>query len=191
MVDDTVVSSQGESLFDPEFATEGPALTFQDQGTGNLWVCAIDAAKGTWTPLNGKQTLVDQRLSLFAGTLQGPEWAIDSGGSRIVYTKNVRGVPAIGVAKRVENGWQTFVHFTVSNSKTSREQTVRGNADVWLAEISNAGKILWFRQVNDPKTTRIKDSEVLVTDSTGLHLLRRNSFEWRTPHSPVRQWDNQ
>ena len=166
MVDDTVVSSQEESLFDPEYATEGPALTFQDQGTGNLWVCPIDAAKGTWTPLNGKQTLVDQRLSLFAATLQGPEWAIDSGGSRIVYTKNVRRVPAIGVAKRVENGWQTFLHFTVSNSKTSKEQSVRGKADVWLAEISNAGKILWFRQVNDPKTTRIKDSEVLVTDST-------------------------
>jgi hypothetical protein len=328
VVDDIVVSSRRESLSDPEYVNdvnEGPALTFQDdQDTGNLWVCAIDAGNGTWTPRNGKQTLVDQGLAPTAVTRQGPEWAIDSGGSRIVYTKNEGGVGAIGVAKRGENGWQTsilpdsersaaydgskeesdssarvlfkfapgsgpvkvgwrtldesstaqwvpvdnpmeggwarglravvildgntgqvlrydidtlqiqqlttgggdkrfpvlwqnlnfsnpqlalvlngetlaiyqedgsvwkktdqaeppskyryifrpeyfefggrsFVHFTVGN-RTNPQQTTR--AEVWIAEISDIGTILWFRRVNDPKTTRIKDSEVLVTDRT-------------------------
>jgi hypothetical protein len=103
VVNDTVVSSPDVSLKDPEFADASQLMTCKDLD-GRLWLNYVDATTGTWSPMDGRQWLLDDQL---ANVGQGPEWALGRGGDSIVYTKNIGGILTLYQARNSNGQWLT------------------------------------------------------------------------------------
>jgi hypothetical protein len=104
VVNDTVVSSPDVSLIDPEFADASQLMTVKDT-EDQLWLNHVDATTGTWSPMDGRQWLIDDQLADHVG--QGPEWVLGRGGDSIVYAKNVGGIPTLYQAWNSSGQWLT------------------------------------------------------------------------------------
>ncbi|MBK7540655.1 MAG: hypothetical protein IPI57_02270 [Candidatus Competibacteraceae bacterium] len=88
--DDRVISDLSDSLIDPEFDKNLPSLRMAwQERSGQLWQTDVDGVTGAWTPSNGRQSLVDTDLTVVGKTRQGPEWAYDNRGNRLIYTKKM------------------------------------------------------------------------------------------------------
>jgi hypothetical protein len=123
VVNDTVVSSLNVSLIDPEFADASQLMSWQDTD-GRLWLNHVDPTTGTWSPMDGRQWLLDDQLARVAGTRQGPEWVVGRGDDRIVYTKNVGGILTLYEAWNRNRQWFTAplpLNFYCSAMRGSKE----------------------------------------------------------------------
>lgn len=100
--------------------------THDGQGHGQLWLNHVDATTGTWSPMDGRQWLIDDQL---ADVGQGPEWrqgaewVLGRGRDSTVYTKNVGGVPTLYEAWNWNRQWFTapFLNFYCSAIRGSKE----------------------------------------------------------------------
>jgi len=103
---DTVVSSPDVSLTDLEFADASQLMSWQDTD-GRTMVEPRRRRHGTWSPMDGRQWMLDDQLARVGGTRQGPEWVVGQGGDRTVYTKNVSGILALYEAWNWNRQWFT------------------------------------------------------------------------------------
>ena len=177
-VDDVVVSDPDGSIIDPEFDKSDPSsprMVWQDL-EGDLWVADVDPITGTWWPLDGRQFFVDSGLANIFETRQGPEWAYDDQGNRVVYTKFVRGRvrlyqasldPASGayLPDRLKRG---------INREVRRGSTNVGDTQpvvLYLTKRRNVDRIGW-RALDDPSTDTLLPKGVRqprwVSGSRGL-----------------------
>ena len=91
VVNDVVVSDPSGSLTDMEFdKTATPRQSWQEHD-GNVWVANVDPAAGTWSPPDGKQILIATNAVPIQDTRQGPEWASDNRGDRVLFTGAISG----------------------------------------------------------------------------------------------------
>ena len=155
IVDDVVVSNRKVSLVDVEFDKLGFRMAWRDSD-GRLWVSDIDPETGAWTPKSGRGQLVDKGLP--QGVNQGPEWAYAAGGARIVYTKEVYGIPHLYQAA-LENGrWRvtrlrdSSFRSVVKGSKDSEDGRPRVAYE--FADPQRANLRGW-REIDDPDTDQV------------------------------------
>lgn len=177
-VDDIIVSDPTDSLVDPEFDKNLASLrmAWQDR-TGELWVAEVDPRTGTWSPPDGRQTLVDSGGFTISDTRQGPEWAYDDKGNRIVYTREENGKPVLFQARqdlktgdyraeRVADGE------SLSLAKASEDpQDPRPRITVSYADGAN-GVFRGWREIDDATTqTLLPADAVKIRWITGLRAL--------------------
>lgn len=89
VINDIIVSDQESDMTDPEFDKniENPRVTWQDL-SGNLWLLNVNPDDRNWNTSN-KKLLIDTNLLMIHTMRQGPEWAYDDKGNRIIYTRMI------------------------------------------------------------------------------------------------------
>jgi len=108
---DEIVSDPDSDLPDPEFDTVFNQMVWQSE-SGELWTAKVDPATGRIIPEDGRGVLLDNNLTSFYITGNGPEWAFGKGREYIAYTKNVGTDTALGVARRLADGnWRAALLF--------------------------------------------------------------------------------
>jgi hypothetical protein len=96
-VNDVAVGDAGVDYLDPELDSATSRILFQSTGSGGtqqIWVGNVNPGNGLLTSSTGKDTLIDSGVSSIwtaanptGLTPNGPEWALDSAGSALFYTK--------------------------------------------------------------------------------------------------------
>lgn len=96
-VNDVPVGDAGVDYLDPELDSATSRIVFQSTGSGGtqqIWVGGVNPGNGLLTSATGKDTLIDSGVSTLwtaanptGLTPNGPEWALDSAGGSLFYTK--------------------------------------------------------------------------------------------------------
>lgn len=160
---DIVVSDINDSLLDPEFDKNLTNLRMAwQERSGDLWETDVDSFTGSWNPLNGRQLLVDTDLVVIGKTRQGPEWAYDNCGNRLVYTRKMKS----GQYQLYQAWWdpitRQFIKSPVMNGENQALYQVSHDLGDPTPRIiysypnpnSITGHTMAFgwREINDPKT---------------------------------------
>ena len=101
-------ASSHRGLIDPEFNHTKNQLTWVDL-SGNIWVGGIDKATGELVPRSGRGKLIERGAAPEGGlgfTLNGPEWVYGGTTDRIVYTRQLSGLPETPMNARIGVAWQ-------------------------------------------------------------------------------------
>jgi hypothetical protein len=89
-----ILATSNLTLLDPEFNKTTKQLTWVDVANGDIWVASYDFATGKFIPADGRGILIEAGVSAggpYPGlgfTVNGPEWALGTPTSYVVYTRN-------------------------------------------------------------------------------------------------------
>lgn len=95
--DDIPIGSPDVKYVDPEFDSARDRMTFQDGTTpgGSAWIGYLDPATGKLRSDTGKDHLVGTGVTSIWRTLQGPEWIVDAGRTKVFFTASSGTQPAL------------------------------------------------------------------------------------------------
>jgi hypothetical protein len=110
VVDDVDATDRAYDVRDPEFDELGQRVAWQDADGSALWAADVDPQTGRFVPFDGRGAQVDAQVMPMEAARNGPEWAYGLQGDRILYSKEIAGVPALHAAVAAPGGgWRVRV----------------------------------------------------------------------------------
>ena len=119
-------------------------LAFSD-GRQRLWVGRVDPDTGAFVPADGQGVLVDKRAAPATTFGNGPEWAVSTQGSQLVYSKYLADQPpskntvGLGLASMVGGQWTTEL-LSDSQQRISPLATMDLDAATPLVQYQDTGR---------------------------------------------------